>query len=262
MTSVKNPLTEPPPEDVPLPGAPLEVVLVQVRFPLIVSFDSQEFLGKFQEALRSVYPSLQCDQNKRIKFGNEGPVEVKSDKVWRFSDKDDIWQVSLASNFMALQTREYASRTSFMKRFKEVLEALSLYKLGLIDRIGIRYVNRLDEEGCLALPDLVRPEIAGVMATGFASATKHSICENLFDLGQDRQLATRWGVIPAGKSVDPSVMRPYNTRSWLLDLDAFKMKKSDFNVEEILEETEFLATRIYSMFRWVVTDAYLQRFGG
>jgi uncharacterized protein (TIGR04255 family) len=39
-------------------------------------------------------------------------------------------------------------------------------------------------------------------------------------------------------------------------------KQRDFDVEELLNEAQRFAERIYTFFRWAVTDEFLQHFGG
>lgn len=51
-----NPFGAPGPDEVPLERAPLVRVIAQLRFPPIVSLGRADFIGPFQEAIRSRYP--------------------------------------------------------------------------------------------------------------------------------------------------------------------------------------------------------------
>ena len=67
---------------------------------------------------------------------------------------------------------------------------------------------------------------------------------------------------PARSTVDPAAVDPVDEPSWILDIDAFLEETSAFDVEMIGSRTRALAERIYSFFRWVVTDEFHRRYGG
>ncbi|MFO5473256.1 MAG: TIGR04255 family protein, partial [Dolichospermum sp.] len=90
-----------------------------------------------------------------------------------------------------------------------------------------------------------------------------SINESLFSLpGGEDQIIARWGLIPPNGTFDPDAIEPVDEPSWILDLDMSLSKQRDFDVEELLNEAQRFAERIYTFFRWAVTDEFLQHFGG
>ena len=265
MNATGTPLKGAPPPEVPLENAPLVRVIAQVRYPLIASVENRSFIGSFQEGIRHDYPTLRPEESRNVVFGPKGAISAQSNTSWRFSDATGAWRVTLAPDFLALETNRYSSRDDFLDRFRQVLTALNSHiNPRMIDRLGIRYIDRIVGENLGILPELVRPEVAGVMATSPAADAQHMIAENLFDLPDETgsQLMARWGRLPARSTVDPAAVDPVDEPSWVLDVDAFRQKTDALDAETIVSRTRTLAERIYSFFRWAVTDEFLRRYGG
>ena len=109
----------------------------------------------------------------------------------------------------------------------------------------------------------MRPEVAGILATPLAEDAHELVSQTLFRLpGSNGQLRARWGRVPARSTVDPAAVDPVDEPSWILDIDAFRQESSAFDVESIGSRARTLAERIYSFFRWVVTDEFHRRYGG
>ncbi len=259
-----NPLIAPPPEEVPLKDAPLIRVIAQVRFPPILSIEKKDFVGSFQEAIREKYPILQPEQTQTFALEVKGAVQPTVQLTWRFIDTADSWRVSLATNFMALETTAYSSRRDFLERLEHILIALDKsFKPQRIERFGLRYIDRLVGQDLQDISSLVKPEIAGMMATDIKDYIHQSINESLFTISDgDEQIAARWGTVPAGSSFDPTAIEPIDKPSWILDLDMSLSKNREFNIEALMGEGQRFAERIYTFFRWAVNDDFLKRFGG
>jgi uncharacterized protein (TIGR04255 family) len=74
-------------------------------------------------------------------------------------------------------------------------------------------------------------------------------------------MVARWGLLPERATVDPAAVEPIDEQSWLLDLDAFQTKTHAFNVDATVAQARGFGERIYSLFRWAVTDELLRRSG-
>ena len=166
VTANQRPLTGPPPADVPLSNAPLVRVIAQVRFPLVASVEKRDFIAPFQEAIRSEYPVLRPEQSRSVVLGQQGVMDARATTVWRFHDASSAWRVTLAPDFLALETGRYTSRDDFLDRLKRVLDALVAHvNPKVIDRLGVRYIDRVAGDNLKDLPQLVRPEVCGVLST-------------------------------------------------------------------------------------------------
>ncbi len=96
-----------------------------------------------------------------------------------------------------------------------------------------------------------------------AAHAQHAVVESVFVLPDGAaQLKACWGFVPANGTVDPAAVDVIDEPSWLLDLDAFVASTHTFEVDAVMSQVKGLAERIYSFFRWAVTDEFLRRYGG
>ena len=266
MSTQDNPLADSLPTEVPLPDAPLVRVIVQIRFPSILSVEKRDFVAPFQEVIRKSYPVLRAEQTRGIVLGlgPEGPAQPLPTVTWRFTSADERWRVSLATDFVAIETTAYQSRSDLLGRLEEVVRTLESHIAPqTVDRLGVRYIDRITGDSIDAIDKLVQPEMLGVAGTAAGKLANLSISEALFDLpGHPAQMRARWGLLPESSTVDPAAIEPINERSWILDLDVFSVGSRPFESTGILSEARFFAERSYSFFRWAVTDDFLRRYGG
>lgn len=262
MSATVDPLVAPLPAEVPLKDAPLLRVIAQLRFPEILSVEQRDFVAPFQEAVRAKYPVLRQEQTEGILLGSGSIAPVKPQIAWRFSDTDGHWRVSLTPEFLALETTKYVSRSDFFDRLKAAAEALDEHiEPGQLDRLGVRYIDRITGGAVDDIAKLVRPEVLGITGTIAAAHATHALSESMFDLADARVLA-RWGCLPPGATVDPAAIEPAKEKSWILDLDMFSAAPMPFIVDRVVAEAQRYAERIYTVFRWAVTDDFLVRYGG
>jgi uncharacterized protein (TIGR04255 family) len=257
-----DPLVAPVPPEVPLKEAPLVRVIAQLRFPEILSVEQRDFVAPFQEAIRSTYPVLRQEQTHGFVLGPGAIAPAKAQTVWRFGDTTGHWRVSLTPDFLALETTKYVSRRDFFARLKTLAQAIQKHiEPAQLDRLGVRYIDRLTGTAVDDIAKLVRPEVRGITGTPASAHAAHALSESVFELPDARVLA-RWGALPAGATVDPAAIEPANERSWILDLDMFSGAPMPFDVERVVAEATRYAERIYTIFRWAVTDDFLVRYGG
>ena len=81
--------------------SPLVEVICQLRFPVILSIDSQPPY-QFQEAIRGDYPQfVQRQDNLPPKPVNGKMVPQGTQPNYQFVDKDSHWKVNLSKNFIS-----------------------------------------------------------------------------------------------------------------------------------------------------------------
>ena len=68
--------------------------------------------------------------------------------------------------------------------------------------------------------------------------------------------------MPANATVDPAAIDPIGEPSWILDLDMFRTDIGAFTTKRVLDEISDYAERIYTFFRWAVTEDFLKLYGG
>ena len=261
MADDTNPFTDPHPKEVPLPKAPLVRVLAQIRFPEILAIENKELVAAFQEDLRSTYPVLRQEQTAGVALGPSGLTPTKA-IAWRFSDLENTWRVTLTTGFVSLETTAYLSRRDFLVRLRAVCAAMEKHvQPKLVDRIGVRYVDRLVGNALPILSQLIQPPVLGIVGTSLGNSALHSLQETLFTLSSG-QLLARWGLLPADLTTDPGVMDASPERSWILDLDMFGGEASPFNVDKLVQSVGSYAEQIHAFFRWATTPEFLKHYGG
>ncbi len=257
-----NPLTAKTPKEVPLLHAPLVRVIAQVRFEYLLSM-KEEAVALFQNMIRAKYPLLKREQIQSVFMVPQG-LAPASQTVWRFMDMAETWRVSLAHNFIALETTDYVSRHDFLERLETLLVVLSeVFGPTIVERFGLRYIDRLVDQDVRDVSDLVRAEMSGIVGLNFGGGLQGTTSEAYFLLPEtDEQMITRWGLLSPGTTFDPDAIEPITEVSWILDIDISLARNRVFNIDDLMQESQHFAERIYTFFRWAVKDEFLRRFGG
>lgn len=263
-----DPFTAEIPKEVPLANAPLVRVIAQVRFPTVVSILRPEALATFQEAVRHRYPVLREERSQGIAFGLGGAQSLEPQLIWRFSGSaapkaSDDWTLALTKDFISIEAGTYTSRRDFLERLEEALAALqAAFHPASMDRLGIRYVDRIQGEIVNDLQKYVSREMLGVLGSPLrAHANEHALSDFGFSL-KEGSLRARWGLMPPKMTYDPGAFEPVDETSWVLDLDAFTRTQSEFDTRQIVDRARYFTERIYAFFRWSVTDDFLRAYGG
>lgn len=265
-----NPCIDPPPPEVPLAHAPLDFVICQVRFPTMFKIGKDEYVVNFQEALGTAYPLVETQVIQTFQFlavGGEPPsAQQPATKTYRFHSPDHPWSLTLAPDFMSLQTRQggYSSRTDFLARLRQALEALGAHiKPSHCTRLGIRYLDRIKGEETLAKAGtFFRPELLGLRDEQVLGQTvRQFLSQAVLDVPEGT-LAVRWGVLPANQTIDPVMIQPESQESWILDLDAYREGVEPFHADQLAIAAKGLAERVYTFFRWSVLPPFDAQFRG
>jgi uncharacterized protein (TIGR04255 family) len=260
-----NPLTAPPPPEVPLTDTPLVRVIAQLRFPPILSIDNKDFVASFQEAIREEYPILQPIQSQSlILSADNSQTSAILQTTWCFLDTSHNWRISLANNAVTIETIKYTSRKEFLARLKTLLTSVhSKFHLSQVDRFGMRYIDRVSGKNLKEISQLIRPEMAGIVSTDLQEYMQQVLHESLFLLPlQEAQIAARWGKIPGNFTFDPYSIEAITEPSWILDLDMSSTKEQEFSIDFLMQKAHDFTERLYTFFRWVVNDEFLRRYGG
>jgi len=258
-----DPLMDDSPKEVPLKNAPLLRAIAQVRFPPITGIQRADFIGPFQEAIRSEYPVLRAEQIHRVIFATGGQAQAAPTVIWRFHEIQQGWRVSLGSDFLALETTVYRSRSDFLQRFGHLVDSLEEhFHPAVVDRLGVRYVDRVIGQHVGELDSFLRKEICGVLGTSLKAQTTQMLTEAMLTTRERASLRARWGFLPPNATTDPAAIEPVAEVSWILDLDMFSSSPFPFDARRLNADANAYAERIYAFFRWAVTKKFLSAFGG
>ena len=262
MWTRPQPIATVPPNEVPLPDAPLVRVISQVRFPPILAIRNPDVVAVFQELLRDTYPNMSKERTQGVNLNTGRTPSVTEDFIWRLASEGQQppWRVSLGVDFVALETTAYASRRDFLSRLDTVLGSLSrAFHPTDINRLGLRYIDRITDSAVERIGRLIHPKALGILhptddaLLSLGAAAVHVLTEARF-VAMEGHIQARWGKIPHNTTYDPIALEPIETPSWVLDLDMFTLSPEPFIQEALMNKTENFAEQIYAVFRKMVTD--------
>ena len=269
MQLAAKPLSGEIPIEVQLQSAPLVHAIAQIRFPPVLSIAKIEKVADFQEVLRHSYPHLEREDTKNIELDSRESPRISEATIWRLADQESFpaWRATLGIDFVALETSDYRSRNDFIERFEEVVKSVeTLFQPAAATRIGLRYIDQLKGEAFDKIEKLIRPSILGILQptndsfSEIRDATEHSMTQARFS-AVEGAIQGRWGVVPPNASHDPGALRPIEEASWILDLDMFSTNRTPFRAENVTDTSKTFARRLYSVFRHMVTNEFLEFYG-
>jgi uncharacterized protein (TIGR04255 family) len=193
-----------------------------------------------------------------------GVSQQAAGTIFQLRSADEVWRISLSETFVTLETSSYTSREDFCGRLVTILAALEkVAEIPFVTRVGFRYINRVDNPDDFSrLSELVERAVLGGAAVPLGDRARmvHTLSEAVYEVG-DVSLLVRWGQLPPGATIDPSVEASANP-SWILDLDAFRESRLEFEPSPLGDHARTLSAVAYRFFRWATTGEFLRRFGG
>ncbi len=259
-----HPFTGPPVETILLDPPPIARVLTQIRFSPVLAVAEETLAGQVQQHLRDEYPFVRGEVEFAVAFapGADAPQAATPTRLWRFQGAEEAWRVTLASNFVALETTQYEGHEDFFGRLQRVLAVVNdVVAPPQVERTGVRYIQRLTEPGDLErLREYVRPEILGVCSVDDNGARITLCLTQAQALFEAVHLTARWGLLPPNVGVDPAI-QPVDTTSWVMDIDVFDELREPFDTDTLTQRALDHSRRQYRFFRWAVEPAFLLRFG-
>ena len=229
-------------------ASPLELVICQLRFPLVLGLSTGAPPEAFHKRIADKYPIVTRRQITSVEIGEAG-VKGMASFLWAFEDKNGNWTVSLAPNFLSIETKKYTRFEEFVARFLEVMGIVrEMYDVKLQERLGLRYVDHFSKAIQPNLPDhwitLIRPELIPMRSLKAAEEKQHASFESRFSR-RDFILAIRGVYLEKGF---PGV----TTDELVLDFDCYTEARADFDgVEKALLEYR---SHSYLAFRWAIGD--------
>jgi uncharacterized protein (TIGR04255 family) len=251
-----------PVEEIYLPRAPLALALAQVRFPQVPELIDEEHISHLRDRLKQGYPILREEKSVGLILSAAGITEgPQTERVLRFSDKVEVWQVSISQNFIALSTAAYSTREDFCARFEQVVALVADVVTPVVfDRVGIRYINRFTGEDLNKLDSLITEPFLGLTSKLATPAEiTQSFTQTILHL-EEAEIAARWGLLPSGAILD-AALPPTAGPNWVLDVDTFQERKEDFGAAEIGRRVREYAEIAYRFFRLAATDELLNHAG-
>lgn len=246
--------------EIPLANAPLLRALCQIRYTPVPELVDDETERLLAHAFQSTYPVRGSVEGISIPM-LPGVQSVTPQRFRTFEDAPGDWKVTVAPDFLALETAAYTSRTDLVERVGAVVASLAAAQTPpRVTRIGVRYIDRVESPDDLR--DLVRPSLQGwLVDIEDDRLMQHQTIQTLLvDPDSQVSVLVRSLFLPSNAMFDPTVP-PVQQPSWVLDIDSYREAATAFEPVRLTETVRVLAERAYRVFHWAVTDALRERYG-
>ncbi len=208
----------------------LREVICQLRFPAILSIDTQE-PAVFQEAIRREFPRYTRKQDRiapKVTLVGGAPQVANQPPVTNhtFVSQDNRWKLNLTRDFISLSTLAYNGWEEFGRRLDLPLaQFIRIYSPSFFHRLGLRYVNIFSRRD-LGLEDepfreLFNDPYLGILSQEDVQETATAKCSVDFDTALDSSCRAKVHAGPGlVKTNAPNV--PQDTEvKFVLDMDLF-----------------------------------------
>jgi uncharacterized protein (TIGR04255 family) len=134
---------------VPLSKKPIVLVLCQVRFSKVRKI--ADYIPAIQDAFRRKgFPIERVAKITQLMISDSGIQTIEQDK-WEYLTKEEHWSVTVLQDSVILQTTAYETFEAFAERLELaagiVLQHTEQNQLGIIERVGLRYINLVQPAG-------------------------------------------------------------------------------------------------------------------
>ena len=153
--------------DKPLSAQPLVLVLCQVRFSPVRQME--QYIPAIQDVFRRTgFPIERTGKVHQVTFGpgDSAPVQLTERQRWDYRNKDETWSILLMQDTVILQTTAYTRFEDFAKRLQlavhTVLTESEHDQLGVVHRVGLRYIDVVRPSGGKDFRFYLRPGLHGV----------------------------------------------------------------------------------------------------
>jgi uncharacterized protein (TIGR04255 family) len=261
--------TLPQHDPVDLEYSPIALAIVQLRFPDILSIQTDEkLIAKYQEQVRRDYPYYYAGQQVELLLSPQGVVQQPAAaNNWQFKDIEQNWTITLTVNSISLEAKNYTSVSEFAGRMEDVLlAAQEVFGIAVRNRVGLRYVNEIRHPKVEKPSDwrqLMNPTLLGLLSDNAISSNVESTLQELRLSIPNGSLIVRHGAAQ-GTTVapDPQAPTPPNGEFYLFDLDAYDEGGVELNVDKLVELIKGYNRIIYSLFRWGIKDELFEYLKG
>jgi uncharacterized protein (TIGR04255 family) len=123
-------------------------VIFRIDFRNISGLNAGNQPEEFEEEIISKFPVKKPIEQRGLKLEGHGEgvsvEKMPTQTIWTYSDKEKRMIVELAANFLTVNCKKYETFDLFKKNVTSILDHfLSIYKIDSIDRMGLRYIDKI-----------------------------------------------------------------------------------------------------------------------
>ncbi len=246
-----------PPDHTLLAAPPLQVTIAQVRFDTCARLAAVESGRPLLEFLAPLgLTTMSQVHQQQVILGPLGPTEPPAGAArqavgWQFANKEKSTSLSVLTDQMTLETREYGGWPSFSASWENCLAALvEVGSPGLMTRLGLRYVNRIIPAQTKMIADFQRADLVDPTFLGPAVSSPLS---EFVTATQGRAALS----FPDGTDalVQHGVALDGGSPAFVLDIDCFRGQAEGFTQERVMAAGAALNDRALQVFQTIVQPA-------
>jgi len=241
----------PEPRRATLKGAPLEQVIWQVRHEESAKASDVTQVLKVRDLLEHQYPVIERAEVSEIVLN--GAAMAAGVAGWRLATDDGSWSLLISPSFFVLECARYTTWTEFRSRADGLLQAIgAVFNPALMQRIGLRYVDRLSREAS-SMPAQWNEQLHPAVL-GFAS--NDAIGDNVVVVQTTNHMkfGNHFAIVRTSCAPDTSTDSGY---SMVLDTDCSDAKARAFAIDDIARTTEDLHELNLRLFQLTLSSSYL-----
>ncbi len=167
----------------PLSAQPLVLVLCQVQFSRVRQMS--QYIPTIQEAFRrGGFPIERTSKVQKVTFeaGGGVPVQVSKRLRWDYWNRDKTWNTVVMEDSVVLQTTNYGRFEEFADKLhlavRTVLTKSEQDRFGVVERIGLRYIDAIQPKHGKDFRFYLRPGLHGVSDETFQPEQHRIYIEN------------------------------------------------------------------------------------
>ena len=147
---------------------PVQLVLCQVRWSPIPTISKS--IPAIQEVFRrNGFPIERSGEISQIFLSPKG-TEIKSQPRWEYRSKDERWVIQVTTDGVVLQTTDYDRFHGYAEKLRlavdTVVKATEHNEFGVLERIGLRYIDHIRPSKGESFREYVRPGLHGIPDEG------------------------------------------------------------------------------------------------
>jgi uncharacterized protein (TIGR04255 family) len=257
-----------------LRNQPVKLVLCQVRWSPIQTIAT--YIPAIQEVFRRHgFPIERSGETPQVFLSPKG-VEVKTQPRWEYKSKDERWSILVMPDSVVLQTTDYDRFEGYAEKLRlavdTVFQATEHDKFGVLERIGLRYIDHIRPQAGEDYRAYVKAGLHGIQDDGvFLPDTKRLHCETVgaTKVGSERgTLIIRLTQNNEGMELPPDLLGaapPWSPSvkpgEWLtiIDTDHFLEGKFECDAGWIVRQADLLHDQINeAFFNHVITEHALE----
>lgn len=251
---------------------PVYFTLAQVKFNPILQLAG--YVPVIQEAFRRAgYPDFGSRTGVALKVtiqqdGSPRPEPQPVTSFW-FGDSAKTHSFLLDGDSLTLQSTDYGDFRGFAKKFEDGLERVhEAVHLDFVERIGLRYLDRIAPMGNDKLDQYLVPAALGVRDI-IGGRQVHSYCETLAQVSgakllsrvftQDGPLGFPPDIAQHGLQLQERFVGPPTLHA-ILDTDGFVEQRIPYSIDDVRKQLTALHRIVSDVFKGLATEYAFEKW--